>query len=125
MEVKVPARTASPGRRSGASESGTVIALKIISCVLRVQQKLGREKVAKILAGSEDASVESYRSLSTYGLLSDYSIKSVTGMIDYLIAESYIAQEAGSRPSIYVTPKGEVFLKERPAIEIPGVSHPA
>ncbi len=106
-------------------ESATIVALKILSCVLRVQQKLGREKVAKILAGSEDSSVKDYRSLSTYGLLSKYSIKSVTGMIDHLIAENYIAQDTGFRPSIYVTPKGEVFLKERPEIAIPGVSLPA
>lgn len=105
------------------SESSTIVALKILSCVLRVQQKLGREKVAKILAGSEDISIESYRNLSTYGLLSDYSIKSVTGMIDYLISQEYIAQQQeGSRPSIYVTSKGQVFLKERPVIAIPGVS---
>ncbi len=108
-----------------SSDSSTVIALKILSCVLRVHQKLGREKVAKILAGSGDSSVQDYRSLSTYGLLSDYSIRSVTGMIDYLIAENYIAQEAGFRPSIYVTAKGQMFLRERPEIEIPGVSRPA
>jgi ATP-dependent DNA helicase RecQ len=106
-------------------DSSTIVALKILSCVLRVQQKLGREKVAKILAGSEDTSVEDYRSLSTYGLLSSYSIKSVTSMIDYLIAENYIAQETGFRPSIYVTVKGQAFLKERPEIDIPGVSRPA
>ena len=107
------------------SESATIVALKILSCVLRVHQKLGREKVAKILAGSEDISIRDYRTLSTYGLLSDYSIKSVTRMIDFLIAEDYIGQEEGFRPSIFVTPKGEVFLKERPKIEIPGVSRPA
>lgn len=108
-----------------STESATIVALKILSCVLRVQQKLGREKVAKILAGSEDSAIKDYRSLSTYGLLSKYSIKSVTGMIDYLIAENYIAQEAGFRPSIYVTQKGEVFLKERPEIAMPGISLPA
>jgi hypothetical protein len=46
-------------------------------------------------------------------------------MIDYLIAENYIGQETGFRPSIYVTVKGRTFLKERPEIEIPGVSRPA
>src|SRR5262245_45316021 len=107
------------------SDSSTIIALKILSCVLRVHQKLGREKIAKILAGSDDSSIRDYRKVSTYGLLSDYSIKSVTGMIDYLIRENYIGQEEGFRPSIYVTPKGQVFLKERPVIEIPGVSHRA
>jgi len=110
---------------STSSDSSTTVALKILSCVLRVHQKLGREKVAKILAGSEDSSIHDYRTLSTYGLLSAYSIKSVTSMIDYLIRENYIGQEEGWRPSIYVTTKGETFLKERPQIEIPGVSHPA
>jgi ATP-dependent DNA helicase RecQ len=109
-----------------ATESSTIVALKILSCVLRVHQKLGREKLAKILAGSGDVSIESYRSLSTYGLLSDYSIKAIGGLIDYLISENYIALEHGLRPSIYVTAKGQVFLKERPAIHIPGVvSRPA
>ncbi len=110
---------------AAASESATIVALKILSCVLRVQQKLGREKVAKILAGSADTSIENYRSLSTFGLLSDYSIKSVTGIIDHLIAENYIGQETGFRPSIYVTSKGQAFLKERPEIEIPGISRRA
>jgi predicted transcriptional regulator len=58
-------------------------------------------------------------------LLSNYSIKAVVGLIDYLIRENYIAQEEGVRPSIYVTTKGQVFLKERPSIQIPGVSLPA
>jgi len=49
----------------------------------------------------------------------------VTGMIDHLIAEKYIGQETGFRPSIYVTSKGQAFLKERPEIEIPGVSRRA
>jgi ATP-dependent DNA helicase RecQ len=118
--VAAKAQTVTP-----SAESATIVALKILSCVFRVQQKLGREKVAKILAGSEDSSIKDYRSLSTYGLLSTYSIKSVTGMIDYLIAENYIAQDQGFRPSIYVTAKGEVFLKERPEIAMPGVSLPA
>jgi ATP-dependent DNA helicase RecQ len=109
---------------SAAAASSTIVALKILSCVLRVHQKLGREKVAKILAGSEDSSIAGYRELSTYGLLADYSIKTVTSMIDFLINENYIGQEDGLRPSIFVTPKGEVFLKQRPEIEIPGVSRP-
>jgi len=111
--------------RGQVSESSTVVALKILSCVLRVQEKLGREKVAKILAGSEDVSVQPYRSLSTYGLLSEYPIKVVSEMIDFLIDENYIGQQEGLRPSIYVTAKGQVFLKERPEIAIPGVSRPA
>src|SRR5215510_1195053 len=91
MPSAAAARPSSP--LAAPSESATIVALKILSCVLRVQQKLGREKVAKILAGSADTSIENYRSLSTFGLLSDYSIRSVTGIIDHLIAENYIGQQ--------------------------------
>ena len=120
-----PVKINPPNVVSTPSDSSTIIALKILSCVLRVHQKLGREKVAKILAGSSDSSIHDYRALSTYGLLSDYSIKSVTNMIDYLISENYIGQEEGFRPSIFVTSKGQVFLRERPAIDIPGINRPA
>jgi ATP-dependent DNA helicase RecQ len=120
-----PVSEPSAERHHAARASATIVALKILSCVLRAQQRLGREKIAKILAGSVDSSVQDYRSLSTYGLLSEYSIKSIVAMIDHLLSENYIAQETGFRPSIYVTPKGEVFLKERPEIEIPGISRPA
>src|SRR3989442_6276364 len=82
-------------RHEAAQASATIVALKILSCILRAQHKLGREKIAKILAGSVDSSVQDYRSLSTYGLLSEYSIKSIVAMIDYLLAENYIAQETG------------------------------
>ena len=124
-KVDIAISAAPRAKMPASAESATIVALKILSCVLRVRQRLGREKIAKILAGSVDASVQDYRSLSTYGLLSEYSIKSLTGMIDYLIDEDYIGQEPGFRPSIYVTSKGEVFLKERPEIEIPGVNRPA
>jgi len=119
--IAIPPKLRPAPTAVAAAESSTIVALKILSCVLRVQEKLGREKVAKILAGSEDSTVQDYRALSTYGLLSDYSIKSLTVMIDYLITKDYIGQEEGFRPAIFVTPKGQIFLKERPAIQIPGV----
>ena len=90
-----------PAIRPVPAESSTIVALKILSCVLRVHQKLGREKIAKILAGSEDISVESYRSLSTYGLLSDYSLKAVVGLIDHPDTRiTSLRKKACARPSM-------------------------
>jgi superfamily II DNA helicase RecQ len=108
---------------SAAADSGrsVVVALKILSCILRAQERLGRERVAKILAGSNDASVGPFRELTTYGILSDYSIPAIVGMIDHLILEGYVENGQGYRPAIGVTPKGRGFLKERPPISIPGV----
>jgi ATP-dependent DNA helicase RecQ len=113
-----PVRPAKPVASAGDS---VTVALKILSCILRVQEQLGREKVAKILAGSSDSSIEEFRKLSTYGLLSDYSIPTIVSMIDHLIIEGFIERGEGHRPTIHVSQSGRVFLKERPPITIPGV----
>jgi ATP-dependent DNA helicase RecQ len=111
-----------PAVPAGApSADSTVIALKVLSCILRASEQLGREKVAKILAGSSDTNVQGYRSLTTYGILSQYSIRAIVGMIDYLISDGYIDPGEGLRPVIRVTPKGRQLLKERVPIVIPGV----
>ena len=99
----------------------TVVALKILSCILRAREQVGREKVAKILAGSNDASVQAFKNLTTYGILPEYSIRSLVGIIDFLIGEGYIDPGEGFRPTVRVTTKGRQFLKERPPIAIPAI----
>ena len=97
-----------------AAEDSTVVTLKVLSCILRAREQLGRGKVAKILAGSEDVSIQDFRSLTTYGILSTYPIKTITEIIDRLIEEGYIDAGQGLRPVIGVTPKGHQFLRDRP-----------
>lgn len=108
-----PMPTATP------SADSTVVALKILSCILRANEQIGREKIARILAGSNDASIQGYRTLTTFGILSDYPIRRIVEIIDYLIGEGYIDGGQGLRPVVRVTPKGRQFLKERPPISIP------
>ena len=103
-----------------SSGDSTIVALKIISCILRASEQLGREKIAKILAGSSEISVQPFRALTTYGILSEYPIRSIVGLIDFLIGEGYIDGGEGFRPIIRVTPKGRQFLKDRVPIIIPG-----
>jgi ATP-dependent DNA helicase RecQ len=102
-----------------AAGDSTIVALKILSCILRASEQLGREKIAKILAGSSDTSVQSFRGLTTYGILSEYPIRAIVGLIDFLIGEGYIDTGEGFRPTIRVTPKGRQFLKDRVPIIIP------
>jgi ATP-dependent DNA helicase RecQ len=106
---------------AGDPGRSTVVALKILSCVLRAQERIGREKVAKILAGSNDASIKDYRSLTTYGILSDYSISAIVSMIDHLIGEGYMEGGDGYRPVVRVSIRGREVLKDRSPISIPGV----
>jgi superfamily II DNA helicase RecQ len=108
-------------KSDGPASDSTTVALKILSCILRASEQLGREKVAKILAGSNDASIQSFKHLTTYGILPEYSIRAILGIIDYLIGEGYIDPGDGFRPIIRVTTKGRRFLKERPPIAIPAI----
>ncbi len=117
-----PRPKATGGKTSNQPATGdsTIVALKILSCILRASEQLGREKIAKILAGSSETSVQSFRSLTTYGILSEYPIRSIVGLIDFLIGEGYIDGGEGFRPIIRVTSKGRQFLKDRVPIIIPG-----
>jgi ATP-dependent DNA helicase RecQ len=108
-----------PIPQAASSSDATIAALKILSCVLRASEQVGREKVAKILAGSKEASVQNYRSLSTYGIMRENSIGSIVGIIDFLIGEGYIDPGDGFRPVIRVTEKGREFMKTRTPIEMP------
>jgi ATP-dependent DNA helicase RecQ len=101
-----------PIREESAGDS-SVVTLKILSCILRAHEQIGREKVAKILAGSKDASIDAFRKLSTFGILPELSIRSIVGVIDSLIEEGFIDPGDGFRPVVRVTPKGRQFLKDR------------
>ena len=68
----------------------------------------------------KDSSVQGYRNLTTYGILPEYSIKSIVEIIDFLIGEGYIDPGDGFRPTIRVTDKGRQLLRERTPIIIPG-----
>jgi ATP-dependent DNA helicase RecQ len=116
-----PAPAPQMRKAEGPAGDSTTIALKILSCILRASEQIGREKVAKILAGSNEASVQGFKHLSTYGILPEYSIRSIVAIIDFLIEEGYIDPGDGFRPTIRVTGKGREFLKERPPIAIPAI----
>ncbi|HLQ75730.1 MAG TPA: ATP-dependent DNA helicase RecQ, partial [Terriglobia bacterium] len=49
----MPAAPKAKAAAAIASEDSTVVALKVLSCILRAKEQLGRGKIAKILAGSE------------------------------------------------------------------------
>ena len=120
MSLRPPIAPKSSTRKAEQpGNDATIVALKVLSCILRASEQLGREKVAKILAGSNELSIQHFRSLTTYGLLKEYSIRSIVEFIDFLIGEGYVDPGDGFRPIIRVTPKGRQFLKERPPIVIP------
>ncbi len=70
----------------------TVDAKKILSCIKRMNERFGAGLVADVLKGSKSAKVKSFGfdSLSTYGIMSEYSRDTIRDLISFLVAEGYI-----------------------------------
>lgn len=77
-------------------------AQKILSCVKRMGERFGVSLTAKVLKGSRDKKITTFRldTLSTYGILSTYTEKELTERIHFLIAEQMLATKEGKFPTL-------------------------
>jgi len=89
-----------------------VTAQKILSCVLRLDQRFGGSYTALVLTGSEDKRIieNNHNKLSTYGLLGDYSKQTVHDWIEQLTGQDYL-EKTGEYNVLNVTEKGCSVLK--------------
>ncbi len=73
-------------------EDITIEAQKILSCVYRTEESFGVGIIAAVLMGSRRKKVlnNNLDQLSTYGIMSNYTVKEIKNMINFLIAEGYI-----------------------------------
>lgn len=84
----------------------------VLSCMIRTNQRFGKQMIAQVLTGSKNKKVLEFRfhTLPTYGLLSDRSVKEVSEFIEFLISDELIAVEHGTYPTLKVTAKGKEVL---------------
>jgi ATP-dependent DNA helicase RecQ len=89
-----------------------VTAQKILSCIIRLEQRFGGAYTAAVLTGSNDKRILENRhdALSTYGLLSDYSQRTVHDWIEQLEGQGCI-EKIGDYNVLNVTEKGWRVLK--------------
>ncbi|MCT4542577.1 MAG: DNA helicase RecQ [Vallitalea sp.] len=94
-------------------EDMTIEAQKIISCVIRMKERFGTKIVAEVLKGSKNKRVLSlgFNDLSTYGIMSEYTIDSIKDMINLLIAEGYLRMTTDEFPIVKVNKKAVGILK--------------
>lgn len=99
---------------------GTIVAQKILSCVYRVNSRFGAMHVALILAGSKSERIidNRHNSLSTYGLLKEYSVDSIKAFIAELIQLGYLYQTNDQYSLIGLTPKSRSVLKGEVIVEL-------
>lgn len=97
----------------------TIVAQKILSCVVRVGQRYGAAHVADVLRGSKSERIRAagHDQLSTHGLLAAHSTREVRHWIDQLIGNELLSVDAGEFPTLRLTRDGVAVLRgERPAV---------
>lgn len=84
----------------------------VLSCMIRTNQRFGKQMIAQVLTGSKNKKVIefNFHTLPTYGLLSNHSVKEVSEFIEFLISDELIAVEHGTYPTLKVTEKGKEVL---------------
>ncbi len=93
-------------------DDALVTAQKILSCVLRLEQRFGSAYTAMVLTGSEEQRILENRhdKLSTWGLLADHPQPVVRDWIEQLVGQGFL-QKTGEYNVLQVTPKGRDVLK--------------
>lgn len=96
---------------------------KILSCIKRMNQRFGSGLVTDVLKGSKSSKIKSFGfdTLSTYGIMSEYTKDTIKDLIYFLITEGYI-KSVGDKYPILVLDKSaddilfkdkHVFIKKR------------
>jgi ATP-dependent DNA helicase RecQ len=104
-------------------DDALITAQKILSCILRLDQRFDGNYTASVLIGSREKRLieNGHDAISTYGLLSDHSKDTVHNWINQLVGQDYI-QKAGEYNVLTVTPKGRQVLNGQ---EMPRLLKPA
>ena len=93
-------------------KDGLITAQKILSCILRLDQRFGGSYTASVLIGSKEKRIieNNHDKLTTYGLLRDYSKHIVHDWIEQLTGQDYI-EKTGEFNVLNITKKGRSVLR--------------
>lgn len=91
----------------------TVEAQKIISCVLRAEQKYGMTVITQILTGklNEKLKKANLHQLSTFNIMENVPSKRIEAIIQLLLVKGYLEQTPGNYSILKVNPKAKNLLK--------------
>ena len=106
---------------SGVAERGNEIGHLILSCVKASPARIGKDKLAKVLAGSRANWVKPlrYDLLPQYGQLAEFTQAQVGEMIEALRKLGYLNLIGGEFPVVVLSASGERALEEGSALTMP------
>ncbi|WP_462408710.1 DNA helicase RecQ [Neobacillus sp. Marseille-QA0830] len=84
----------------------------VLSCVIRMGQRYGKNLTAQVLTGSKNKKVTElgFDKLSTYGIMKDRGAKEVSDFIEFLVSQELLGIEQGQFPTLYVSSAGKDIL---------------
>lgn len=98
----------------------TIEAQKILSCIYRTGQRFGMNLIIDVLKGSNSSKVKSlnFHTLSTYGIMKEYSKETLNEIISYLISDGYVNITGDKYPILNISPLGYQVLKGSQKVSI-------
>lgn len=97
-----------------------LVAQKILSCVVRCEQRYGASHITDVLRGADTARLREtgHDQLTTHGLLKEHSASEVRGWIEQLSGHGLLATTGGKYPTLYLTRTGVEVLKGERDVEL-------
>lgn len=91
---------------------GKETAQKVLCCVVRLKERFGQNHVALVLKGSKDKHVLAYKhdQLSTYGLLSTFTIPTIESFVRQLLEQGFLQAEPEFN-TLSVTAAGQQVIR--------------
>ncbi len=101
-------------------DDGQVLAQKILSCVVRCEQRYGAGHITDVLRGADTQRMRDcgHDKLPTHGLLKEHSVGAVRGWIEQLTGHALLAVTGGKYPTLYLTRTGLEVLKGERSVEL-------
>ena len=89
-----------------------IISQKILSCVVRLQQKFGADYTAQVLLGSKEQRIleNGHDKLTTYGLLQEHGKRDIRGWIEQLVGQGFLTR-VGEFQVLQLTANARAVLK--------------
>ena len=99
---------------------GNTIARKILSCVVRVNERFGASHIISILRGENLKKIRElgHDKLTTYGLLKEFTAEQLKDWVNQLVSKNNLSQEGGMYPTLKLTKESALILKQEKTIEL-------
>ncbi len=101
-------------------DDSLVVAQKVLSCVVRCEQRYGAAHITEVLRGKANARVQraGHDKLSTFGLLGGESVTTVRSWIDQLVGAGQLSVTSGNYPTLHLSQDGVEVMRGESVVSL-------